>query len=404
MNAIVDTSALLDGFDLSLYEQVYIPGIVYSELDAHKLNKNKDVAQMARKVIKDILRVKNITPVFECSFSLPKCFALDVADNIILSFAKDVQTGDKEAVLFTSDAGMLMKAKYINIRAEHYTCSEDCEYQPYDGYHEVTMNDNEVADFYSSKQNKWGLKENQYLIIRNSYGDVVDKLRWTSAKGFVGIYKKAFDSIALDKFKAKDVYQECAMDSIVNTDFSILTGPAGSAKTLMSLSYILQEIASGNRARVVIVSNQIELKGTKGLGFLPGSAIDKQLYGSIGGILSSKLGSLLAVEQLIAQGKLLLIPASGIRGIEVGDKDILFCTESQNTNAYLLKTIIQRAKEGCKVIIEGDIEEQVDLDCFAGNANGMRRAIQIFAGEKCFSTVRLKNIYRSQIANIAQNM
>ena len=100
----------------------------------------------------------------------------------------------------------------------------------------------------------------------------------------------------------------------------------------------------------------------------------------------------------------MLIPLSDIRGFETTDNSILYCTEAQNMDIYLLKTVLQRAKDGAKVIIEGDIEEQVDSYAFANDKNGMRRAIEVFKGETEFSCVKLQTIYRGRIAEIADKM
>ena len=94
---------------------------------------------------------------------------------------------------------------------------------------------------------------------------------------------------------------------------------------------------------------------------------------------------ILMVESLINQGKLILIPLAEARGFETGDKSVLYVSEAQNMDIYLLKTVIQRAKDGTKVIIEGDTEEQVDNYAFANEKSGMKRAIEVFKNENSFS-------------------
>jgi predicted ribonuclease YlaK len=46
----------------------------------------------------------------------------------------------------------------------------------------------------------------------------------------------------------------------------------------------------------------------------------------------------------------------------------------------------------------------VDDIHFAGSNNGMRRASQVFRGHDVYGEVTLKNIHRSTIATIAENM
>lgn len=402
-NVVVDTNAFIDGLDPCEYEKVFLVSTVAEELDSLKRNRNELLARSAKDAIKRISKAYDEGKVvfrekFTCSFPLD----LAIPDNRILAFAKEICAFDDNAVLVSADHNVILKAKCLNIPCEYYQANEACQ-RIYDGYKEILLSDNEMASFYENKENKWDLNENEYLILRNSDGTLVDKLRWTK-KGFVSIYKKNLDSIALGRFKPKDVYQECAVDSLVNTEFSILTGPAGSAKTLSALSYIMQELQSGNRISCKIIFSTAPLRNNRDVGFLPGSRNDKLLGGSLGGILSSKLGGMLQVEQLIAQGKLVLVPSADIRGMEVNENDILFITEAQNMDAYTMKTALQRVKDGTKVIVEGDIEEQVDMIHCEGRLNGMMRAIKKFAGTRVFSCVRLVNIYRGEIANIAQGM
>ncbi len=69
-----------------------------------------------------------------------------------------------------------------------------------------------------------------------------------------------------------------------------------------------------------------------------------------------------------------------------------------------MKLALQRVGEDSIVILDGDTEAQVDLGNYAGNNNGLRRVSEIFRGQDIYGEVTLKNIYRSKIAQIAQNM
>ena len=69
-----------------------------------------------------------------------------------------------------------------------------------------------------------------------------------------------------------------------------------------------------------------------------------------------------------------------------------------------MKLILQRIGEDGICIIDGDCDTQVDDIAFAGANNGMRRASKVFRGEEIYGEVTLQNIYRSQIARIAERM
>ena len=112
----------------------------------------------------------------------------------------------------------------------------------------------------------------------------------------------------------------------------------------------------------------------------------------------------MVVEQLVQRGQLVLIPAGDARGYEVPPHSGVYIMESQNLTADLMRMLLQRISETCKVIIDGDYNEQVDMDIYAGRNNGMRRCSQAFRGESIYGQVELETIHRSNIANIADRM
>ena len=124
----------------------------------------------------------------------------------------------------------------------------------------------------------------------------------------------------------------------------------------------------------------------------------------VGGILSSKIGDQVEVERLVQAGKLVLIPAGDARGYEVPANSGVYIMESQNLTVDLLRMLLQRISDNCKVIVDGDYTEQVDMEVYAGDNNGMVRMSQVFRGNDLFGQVELQNIHRSAIAALAEEM
>lgn len=102
----------------------------------------------------------------------------------------------------------------------------------------------------------------------------------------------------------------------------------------------------------------------------------------------------------------MLLPVADCRGIDIGSdsKTCLYVTEAQNLSVDLMKLILQRAGKNCQVILDGDTETQLDLIDYAGPNNGLIRVSNLFKGEDCFGQVDLKNIYRSEVAAIADKL
>lgn len=401
---VIDTSSLMNGCDIDF--EKYLPiisTIVMEELDNLKLSENGEKAFKARNSIRYINDNEDK-------------FQYIVNDNvkskIMVNSGYDITKNDNKiidcclienAAISSEDKALQIKAKNLGIEIVDF--SKRADEDEYKGYKEVVMTDDEIATLYTSEivGNSYGLLLNEYLIVKNINGDYVDSFKLTK-EGYKSVIKKNLQSMAFGNIKPKDEFQVLAIDSLLNNQFTILTGCGGTAKTLLSLAYIMQALQNSKIDKFIVCHNPCVSKGTSNLGYYPGSRTEKILSSSLGGILSSKFGDPIMIDTLINQGKMILIPMSDIRGYEITDRSCLFVTEGQNMDDQTMKLLLQRVKEGAKVIIEGDNLGQVDSRYFEGNKNGMRRAIEVFKGEEMFGCVELQNIYRSKIANIAEKM
>ena len=137
----------------------------------------------------------------------------------------------------------------------------------------------------------------------------------------------------------------------------------------------------------------------------PGSRTEKLLDSQIGNLLESKLGDRVAVERLIDDGQLVLLPMSDIRGYDTtGMNAAIYISEAQNLDIELMRLALQRIGEDSICILDGDSNAQVDLSMYAGDNNGMRRVSKVFRGADFYGEVTLVNIHRSKIAKLAQDL
>ncbi len=404
----VDTNTLLSThFNVSDYSKVFMSIVTIEELD--HLKQSDKIGYQARQAIRNLKSANNIEIIFNSNYSGVTRFLEHGNDNTILSSAYDVCLCNKDCVFITDDYNLYIKAKALGIPCQMFEFNDDK--QEYTGYQEYQLTSEEIAELYEHPHdNVYNLHINEYLIARNQSYEVIEIAKWTN-DGLVRIKSDGkrgknnyFETKYFGKFKPRDEYQMMAMDSLINDDLTLLYGRAGSCKTYMSLSWIMQNIHNGKLSKCVIIFNPAKLKNNDQLGFYPGSRSEKLMSTSLGGILSSKFGDITLVESLIANGKLMLIPTCDIRGIEISDQDCIYLTEGQNTDAYTMRTIIQRAKEKCKIIIEGDMLEQQDIKINNIRESGMYRTIEVFKGTQYFSCVELQKIYRSPLAELAQNI
>ena len=413
-NVLMSNSAQIFNKYKDTNTKILISGYVLNELDKHKLSSDESKKYKARQASRDIEAnqdmIEYVIRENNFEYTLPLSFDKDSMDNNIIAVLNNLYFSNEEfgkengieIIGLSNDLLFRQKCKLLGIRCDKFD-GDDKSDDKYNGYKEVILSNIELAEHYQNPINRWDLLNNEYLIIRDENGNVVDKQKWNDKSfTFIPVKYKPFKSIYFPDFKPRDEYQILAMESLINNDLTLLFGKAGVAKTMISLSWIMQNIHTGKIGKCVIVFNPVKLRNNEQLGFYSGNRTEKLLQNSIGGILSSKFGDMNLVESLINNGKLMIIPTSDIRGIEISENDCLFVTEGQNTDAYTMRTIIQRAKEGCKIIIEGDMLEQQDLrNC---RDNGMQRIIDVFKGTEYFSCVKLKNVYRSPIADIAQNI
>lgn len=196
-----------------------------------------------------------------------------------------------------------------------------------------------------------------------------------------------------------------ALDSLASNKITMLKGPAGSGKSLLSLAYLFSLLEHGKINKIIIFCNTVATKNSAHLGFYPGTKDEKLLDSQIGQVLISKLGSRFTVEKMIEDETLILIPFSDLRGYDTsGMRAGIYITEAQNLDITLMKLALQRVSEDSICILDGDNKTQVDDNNYSGINNGMRRVSEIFRGCPFYGEVELKNIYRSEIAKRAELM
>ena len=400
----VDSNVLLSpNFNFSDYKKVYTSIVNIEELDGLKLNEK--IGYQARQAVKNIINANNVEIKFHYAFSGTNKFLEHKNDNIILAFAYEIYTLDNECIFLTDDYNLFLKAKALNLPCSLFE-NKDKE-DNYTGWKMIEMNEVELADFYENevKVNKWDLHINEYLLIKSKEENrIVDSWVWTD-KGFRHITTKRVNSNLLGKLSLKDEYQVCAIDSMFHNKMTMVKGKAGSGKSLLSLSYAISMIEKGTYDKLIIFANPTPARNSSKLGFYPGTRLEKILETSTGNMLISKIGDRIQLEQLINQNKINILPFCDIRGYDTTNmKAIVYIPEAQNLDIELMKIAIQRIGDDCQLIIDGDYNAQVDLQAFEGNNNGMKRVSEVFRGQSFYGEIELPIIYRSKMAEWAENL
>ena len=405
MIKFLDTCACLDLQERAFESMFYISIITLNEMEEIKESKIKDdeLKFEVRKFL-DLLKsnedkFKVILYFNEYDDFIKQHKLVNNNDSKIVACA---YFSDAD-VFITSDLSCYEIAKHIGLKNAQLTIEE--KEDEYCGYEErVLHNDAEIAEFYQHMNSFRDdtLYNNEYLLLCDKYGNISDKYCYTNY-GLKEIPYPVFESTIFGKVKPKDEYQACLMDSFKNNTITLVGGPAGSGKTFLALAYLFQELERGRIDRIILFCNPVVARNACKLGFYPGTKDEKLLSTQVGNVLTSKLGYDM-VKKLIDEENLILIPVGDARGYEVPPHSGVYILESQNLTVDLLKLILQRIGEESKVIIDGDRFTQLDMNIYSGSNNGMMAMSRVFRGENCFGQVDLKNIYRSEIAKIAEKM
>jgi len=389
-------------------KKLVVSGAVLRELDKHKSSPDGDLAFRARQAtrfIKENLEemVVDLQDV-NAEWILGHEYSNMYADNRIVAMSKHY------GGVISNDINVQLKAEGLGLDVLSTEDMIEVDDAPYTGFIEVQMSKESFDEFYSNRLhlNEFDLLVNQYLIVYDkNTGEALDSFRYADGL-YQPINRKAFKSMFVDEFKARDEIQACAMDSVMNNKITILRGQAGTAKTQIAISYSLQQLQAGKIDRIIVFSNAMPVNdGSFYHGLVKGDLKQKLFSSSIGNILMSKLGSFEAIEAMMINEQLLILPSSDIRGFDTNGMNCqVILTEAQNWNVSLLQLGIQRMGDGenCKMIIEGDNKTQIDNPLSSGSRNGMRRASEVFRGWYDYGEIELRHVYRSELAWKAQEM
>ena len=409
-----DTSSLLLKAD-TLFEEnerFAISSITLEELEHIKTaaNKDADIKYAARKLTHILdnhmgqYDVEIYSDGKEKPIAKAGIFINNDAKILSCAYSYEKKLGFGSHITFiTNDICLKHLAKMFFSNVE----SVDEDHDDYLGFKDVTMSEDEMTQFYTNQtENLYNLLINEYLIIRNSDGEIVDRLCWTGEDyrhlDYSNFTSKWFGDV---KPMKGDVYQAFVADSFTNNKITLVKGPAGSGKTYLSLAYLMHKLERNKIDKIIIFCNTVATKDSAKLGYYPGTRDEKLLDSQIGNLLSSKFGGRCEVERMISEEKLVLLPMSDVRGYDTsGMRAGVYISEAQNMSINLLKLALQRIGEDSVCIIDGDCKTQVDDIQFAGSNNGMRRASKVFRGEDIYGEITLQNIHRSKIGRIAERM
>ena len=155
-------------------------------------------------------------------------------------------------------------------------------------------------------------------------------------------------------------------------------------------------IEHGKFDKIVYVRNNIEVKNSKPIGFLPGSYTDKLLPFAMP--LADHLGGVDGLNLMMTQGRVEVVHLGFIRGRDIRNS-IIICSEAENMTKEHMQLLISRVSEGSSLWINGDFKQR-DAEVFARNS-GLMAAIYKLRGHPRFAYVKLMKTERGETAAMA---
>lgn len=270
--------------------------------------------------------------------------------------------------------------------------------EEYLGFKEVILDEGGVNELFGVEpSNVFDCLQNEYLVPKDESGNMLGIFKCTGETLHKVPYK-AINSRFLGKVKPKNIQQQMAIDLLYdsNTTIKIITGRFGTGKDFLMSSAAVDLIEKGKFDKIVFVRNNIEVKNSKPIGFLPGSYDEKMLPFAMP--LADHLGGVGGLSLMISNGQVEVVHLGFIRGRDIKNS-IIICSEAENMTKEHIQLLIGRVGEGSSLWVNGDFK-QCDAEVFERNS-GLMVAVDKLKGHPRFGYVKLLKTERSETAAMA---
>jgi len=184
--------------------------------------------------------------------------------------------------------------------------------------------------------------------------------------------------------------QKLAKQLIIDNQIVIVTGRAGSGKSLICAQTALDFLMKKQCDHIFVTRAAVEVGNS--LGFLPGDLEEKfNPYLEAFRENLEKCYDKVKIGELVKDKKIVAYPVQFIRGKTIDD--VLVVEEAQNLTRHEMLAILTRLGKSGKIIINGDLE-QIDI---RADYNGLTYAIELAKKIDGIEWVKLKHNHRSDL-------
>lgn len=269
----------------------------------------------------------------------------------------------------------------------------------YLGFKTASLKADEIGEFYERlPENPLRCCANEYLILESAEtSELIEAFRW-DGNSMVRVPFKAIRSRFFGTVKPRNIQQQLAVDMLNNNDITVkmITGRYGTGKDYLMCAAAIEQLDKGKIDKIVYVRNNIEVRDSRPIGYLPGTNDEKLLPYAM--VLADKLGGKDSLEFMINQGKIELIHLGFIRGRDIKNA-VIYCSEAENMTKEHIQLLLGRVGEGSSLWLNGDAR-QTDLTTLKQDS-GMKLAVDRLKGHPRFGYVQLLKTERSETAAMA---
>lgn len=268
----------------------------------------------------------------------------------------------------------------------------------YLGFKEVALDEAGVnAIFGEEPENAYGCLQNEYLVAKDKEENLLGIFRCDGAK-LCKVPYKAINSRFLGKIKPRNLQQQMAINMLYDSDSTVkvITGKFGTGKDFLMCSVAIDLLEHNKFEKIVYVRNNIEVKNSKPIGYLPGSYNEKLLPFAMP--LADHLGGVDGLSLMVSHGQIEIVHLGFIRGRDIKNS-IIICSEAENLTKEHIQLLLGRVGEGSALWMNGDFK-QCDAEIFERNS-GLMVAVDKLKGHPRFGYVKLLKTERSETAAMA---
>lgn len=268
----------------------------------------------------------------------------------------------------------------------------------YLGFREVVLTPDEINDIFGEEPtNKFGCLQNEYLVANDENNEMLGVFKGVGDK-LIKVSYKTINSRFLGKIKPRNLQQQMAINMLYDPDTTVkvITGKFGTGKDFLMCSVAIDLLEHNKFEKIVYVRNNIEVKDSKPIGYLPGSYNEKLLPFAMP--LADHLGGVDGLSLMVSHGQIEIVHLGFIRGRDIKNS-IIICSESENLTKEHIQLLLGRVGEGSMLWMNGDFK-QCDAEVFRRNS-GLMTAVNKLKGHPKFGYVKLLKTERSETAAMA---